>query len=84
MCPTYVVSGYRDRVVATFGHEADVAKRTLTDLYSARPACLDYAHMALAAAVAPAYGWADYTPARPDEEILRRLLELNLQRSSAH
>lgn len=26
-------------------------------------------------------GWADYTPEMPDEEILRRLLALNLQRS---
>jgi hypothetical protein len=32
---------------------------------------------ALDAAVAAAYGWADYTPAMPDDEILRRLLALN-------
>jgi hypothetical protein len=32
--------------------------------------------------VAAAYGWTDYTPAMPDEEILRRLLALNLARSS--
>jgi hypothetical protein len=79
-----VVSGYRDRVVAKLGHEVDLAKRTLTNLYSARPAWLDYAHIALAAAVAQAYDWAEYTPAMPDEEIVRRLRELNLQRSSAH
>ena len=27
---------------------------------------------------AKAYGWNDYTPEMPDEEILRRLLALNL------
>jgi hypothetical protein len=32
--------------------------------------------------VAAAYGWADYTPSMPDEEILRLLLALNLERSS--
>lgn len=36
----------------------------------------------LDAAVAAAYGWADYTPAMPDEEILKRLLALNLARSA--
>ena len=30
------------------------------------------------AAVAAAYGWQDYSPAIPDEEILGRLLALNL------
>jgi len=30
-----------------------------------------------------AYGWTDYTPDMPDDEILRRLLALNLARSSA-
>lgn len=39
------------------------------------------AHAQLDAAVAAAYGWGDYTPAMPDEEILRRLLALNLQRA---
>jgi len=28
-----------------------------------------------------AYGWTDYTPAMPDEEILKRLLALNLARA---
>jgi hypothetical protein len=36
----------------------------------------------LAAAVAQAYGWSDYTADMPDEEILKRLLALNLQRSA--
>ncbi len=78
-----VVSGYPDRIVAKPGHEAELKKRTLTNLYNARPAWLANAHQALDAAVAAAYGWADYTPAMPDEEILRRLLTLNLERKAA-
>jgi len=31
--------------------------------------------------VAAAYGWVDYTPEMPDEEILARLLALNLERA---
>ena len=77
-----VVPGYPDRIVATPGHEAELKKRTLTNLYNARPAWLANAHQALDAAVATAYGWADYTPDMPDEEILRRLLALNLARAT--
>ena len=51
--------------------------RTLTNLYNQRPTWLDNAHRALDAAVADAYGWpADLA----DEEILERLLVLNLER----
>ena len=71
------------RPVAKPGHEAELKKRTLTNLYNARPAWLDLAHRELDAAVAAAYGWADYTPELPDDEILRRLLALNLQRAAA-
>ena len=56
-------------------------KRTLTNLYNQRPAWLAQAHAALDAAVAAAYGWPDYTPAMPDDEILRRLLALNRERA---
>ena len=70
------------RPVAKPGHEAELKKRTLTNLYNARPAWLDNAHKELDAAVAAAYGWTDYTPAMPDEEILKRLLALNLARST--
>ena len=53
-------------------------KRTLTSLYNARPTWLDNAHRTLDAAVADAYGWpADLA----DEEILERLLTLNLERA---
>jgi type II restriction/modification system DNA methylase subunit YeeA len=77
-----IVPGYPDRIVAKPGHEAELKKRTLTNLYNARPAWLDNAHQALDAAVAAAYGWTDYSPAMPDEEILRRLLALNLERAA--
>ena len=75
-------AGYPARPVAKNGHEADLKKRTLTNLYNARPAWLDNVHRALDAAVAKAYSWDDYTPEMPDEEILRRLLALNLARSA--
>lgn len=73
-------AGFPKRPVAKPGHAADVKKRTLTSLYNARPAWLDLAHKELDAAVAEAYGWTDYAPEMPDEEILRRLLVLNLER----
>ena len=73
-------AGYPLRPIAKAGHEADLKKRTLTNLYNQRPAWLDNAHKTLDVAVAQAYGWNDYTPDMPDEEILRRLLALNLDR----
>jgi hypothetical protein len=54
-----------------------------TNLYNARPAWLDRAHKTLDQAVATTYGWTDYNPEMPDEEILRRLLALNLERAGA-
>ncbi|OZA84889.1 MAG: adenine methyltransferase [Polaromonas sp. 39-63-25] len=74
-------SPYPDRIVAKAGHEKDLAERTLTRLYNQRPAWLHAAHQTLDEAVAAAYGWADYTPDMPDEEILKRLLALNLARA---
>ena len=74
-------SPYPDRIVAKFGHEKDLAERTLTKLYNQRPAWLHVAHQALDTSVAAAYGRADYTPNMPDEEILKRLLALNLHRA---
>jgi type II restriction/modification system DNA methylase subunit YeeA len=59
---------------------AKLKKRTLTNLYNERPAWLDLAHKKLDAAVAAAYGWpVDLT----DEQILERLLALNLERAAA-
>ncbi len=58
---------------------AKLKKRTLTNLYNERPAWLDLAHKKLDAVVAAAYGWpADLT----DEQILERLLALNLERAA--
>ncbi len=74
-------SPYPDRIIAKPGHEKDLADRTLTKLYNQRPVWLDAAHKALDAQVAEAYNWPDYTPAMPDEEILKRLLALNLERA---
>jgi hypothetical protein len=76
-------SPYPDRIVAKPGFEGDLAKRTLTNLYNQRPAWLAHAHAALDAAVAAAYGWADITPATPDDELLRRLLALNRERAGS-
>jgi len=76
-------SPYPDRILPLPGFEKELAQRTLTKLYNQRPAWLATAHAQLDAAVAAAYGWADYTPETPDEEILRRLLALNLERSQA-
>ena len=58
---------------------AKLKKRTLTNLYNERPAWLDLAHKKLDAAVAAAYGWpADLS----DEQILEKLLALNLERAA--
>jgi len=76
-------SPYPDRIVAKPGFETQLAQRTLTKLYNERPAWLAQAHQKLDAAVAAAYGWADYTSAMPDDEILRRLLALNRARAGA-
>jgi len=77
-----VVEGFPDRIIAKLGHEAVLKKRTLTNLYNAHPAWLDNIHKELDAAVATAYGWDDYTPAMPDEEILARLFALNQERAA--
>jgi type II restriction/modification system DNA methylase subunit YeeA len=74
-------AGFPQRPVAKPGHEADLKKRTLTNLYNVRPAWLDLAHKELDKAVAAAYGWADYSAEMDDDEILRRLLALNSARS---
>ena len=79
-------AGFPKRPVAKPGHEAELKKRTLTNLYNAKlagkAAWLDMAHKQLDQTVAAAYGWTDYTPEMPDEEILRRLLALNLERAT--
>jgi hypothetical protein len=57
--------------------EAELKKRTLTNLYNARPTWLANAHDQLDRAVFVAYGWPfDLS----EEEILKNLLALNLER----
>jgi hypothetical protein len=53
-------------------------KRTLTNLYNARSTWLDLAHKRLDEAVFAAYGWKSDLS---DEEILEKLLALNLERA---
>jgi len=79
-------SPYPDRIEPRPGiDEADLKalqKRTLTNLYNQRPAWLAMAHQQLDTAVAATYGWTDYSSDMPDDEILKRLLALNLERSA--
>ncbi|HOW77726.1 MAG TPA: class I SAM-dependent DNA methyltransferase, partial [Candidatus Competibacteraceae bacterium] len=73
-----VVPGYPDRLIPKPEHAAELKKRTLTNLYNQRPTWLDHAHRTLDQAVAAAYGWpADLS----DDEVLRRLLALNRERT---
>jgi type II restriction/modification system DNA methylase subunit YeeA len=58
----------------------ELRRRTLTNLYNQRPTWLDLAHRTLDQAVLDAYGWPHELS---DEEILSRLLGLNLERAAA-
>jgi type II restriction/modification system DNA methylase subunit YeeA len=57
--------------------EAELATRTLTNLYNQRPSWLSNAHGDLDRAVLAAYGWSTDLA---NSEILERLLALNLER----
>ena len=57
----------------------ELQRRTLTNLYNERPDWLDAAHKQLDAAVFDAYGWPHDLS---DDEILARLLALNLERAT--
>jgi len=74
-----VVPGYPDRILPVGAKaEAELKKRTLTNLYKQRPAWLDNAHKKLDEAVSAAYGWpADIS----DEQAIENLLELNQERT---
>ena len=80
-----VVPGYLDRLLPVDAKAgAELKKRTLTNLYNARPAWLDHAHKALDEAVAEAYGWGDdwRSGVLTDDEILSSLFHLNQQRAA--
>jgi hypothetical protein len=75
-----VVPGYPGRVLPVSERaELELKKRTLTNLYNARPAWLDNAHKVLDEAVAEAYGWGhDWRNGLlTEDEILARLFRLN-------
>ncbi len=79
-----VVPGYPDRILPRDEEAAkELKKRTLTNLYNARPQWLANAHAALDQAVADAYGWgADWRAGTlTDDEILARLFALNQERA---
>jgi len=59
--------------------EAELKKRTLTNLYNARPTWLADAHTALDRAVFDAYGWPHDLS---DDDLLARLLALNVARAA--
>jgi hypothetical protein len=61
--------------------EADLADRTLTKLYNQKPTWLRLLHERLDGAALDAYGWPRDLP---DEQILERLLALNLERAGRH
>ncbi len=80
-----VVPGYPDRIQPADDKAAkELAKRTLTNLYNARPAWLAHAHRALDEAVAEAYGWhSDFHVGKlTDDEVLARLFRLNQERAA--
>jgi type II restriction/modification system DNA methylase subunit YeeA len=77
--PEEAAAGFPRRPVAKTGFEGDLKKRTLTNLYNARPTWLDNLHRDLDQAVAAAYGW-EWPLA--DEDILRRLFALNQERAA--
>jgi hypothetical protein len=60
--------------------DAELRARTLTNLYNARPMWLAQAHERLDDAVFDAYCWPH---GLPDNDVLARLLELNLARAQA-
>ena len=77
-----IIPGLPKRVLPKSGHEIDLKTRTLTNLYNSRPVWLENAHTELDLAVAAAYGWHDYASGMADDEIVSRLLKLNLERAS--
>lgn len=76
-----VAAGFPDRRVSKVGHEFHLKTRTMTNLYNAPPPWLAQLHQSLDKAVAEAYGWSDFSPEMPDDEILRRISLLNTERS---
>ena len=75
-----VAPGYPDRIIPVDAKAAEeLEQRTLGNLYADPPTWLRDAHRKLDEAVAVAYGWPI---GLSDDEVIARLLALNLQRSS--
>ncbi|RVT80670.1 class I SAM-dependent DNA methyltransferase [Rhodobacteraceae bacterium CCMM004] len=74
-----IVPGYPDRLLPVDeAAEKELKKRTLTNLYNARPAWLAGLHDLLDAAVAQAYGWPEDIS---EDDALAHLLKLNQART---
>ena len=81
------LEGPRQGVLAVAGHRlagrgsaaADHCELCLSRQFLRRPAWLDLAHRKLDEAVFAAYGW---DPGLSDEQILEKLLALNLERAA--
>lgn len=92
-----VTPGYPERVLSkNLAADDELRKRTLTNLYNQRPTWLADIHRDLDRAVAAAYGWPEALadraqPENPDaadrkaaeDEILKRLFDLNQERAKA-
>ena len=78
-----VVPGYPNRILPASENAAlELKKRTLTNLYNARPQWLENVHAALDQAVADAYGWGDdWRAGMTDDDVLARLFALNRERA---
>lgn len=72
-------TNWRDQEGAS---DAELKKRTLTNLYNDRPTWLTMTHERLDRAVFAAYGWPEEPSALAEEELLRRLLVLNQERAA--
>src|SRR5688500_10289357 len=71
----------RDRWLNAEGlSEAEKKKRTLTNLYNARPTWLDLAHKRLDEAVFAAYGWKSGVS---DEQTVEKMLSFKSERSQS-
>lgn len=73
------VGEFPDRIEALVGHESDLAKRTLTNLYNASPTWLNEAHAELDRAVSASYG---ISASASDTEVLEMLLSLNAEKQA--
>ena len=77
---------YPNRIIPKLEFAKAIKERTLTNRYNNRHArevqWPEDAHRTLDLAVTHAYGCDDYSPEMADEEILRWLLKLNLERAA--